>query len=185
MEIKLRQEKQVDHSAVAEAIIASYKDVGYSNHREQLMVERLRNSDSFVPELSIVAENEHQEIVGHIMLTKMHIQNKGIDYSALTLAPLSIIPSYQNKGIGSKLVMESHRIAADLGFKFIAILGIPNYYPKFGYELTSRYDISLPIKIAKSNSLIISLIDHDFSEIIGGTIKYSDEFFEKDQMETS
>lgn len=185
MEIKLRQENPADHFALAEAIIASYKDVGYSNHREQLMVERLRNSNSFVPELSIVAENEYGEIIGHIMLTKIHIENQGVFGEALTLAPLSIVPAYQNKGIGSKLVMESHRVAKDLGFKFIAVLGHPNYYPKFGYELTSKYEIGLPIKITESNSMIISLAGSSFSEIRGGRIIYADEFFEKDQMEPS
>lgn len=178
MEIRLRQERVADHDAISEALIAAYENVEYSNHREQIMVERLRNSNAFIPELSIVAEDEHQKIVGHILLTKIHIHRLDKTYEALTLAPLSIRPEYQNKGIGKRLVMESHRIAKELGFKFIAVLGHAKYYPKFGYEITSKYDIEIPFEISEANSMIISLTDSSFSEIMGGRIKYSDEFFE-------
>jgi len=177
MEIKLRQEKAADHYAISEAIIAAYENVGYSNHREQIMVERLRNSNAFIPELSIVAENGNK-IAGHILLTRIHIYKEDQSFDALTLAPLSIRPEFQNMGIGKRLVRESHRVAKELGFEFIAVLGHANYYPKFGYELTSKYNIEIPFKITEENSMITSLTGNNFSEIIGGRIKYSNEFFE-------
>jgi predicted N-acetyltransferase YhbS len=165
MEIKLRQERAADHDAVSEVIIAAYENVEYSNHREQIMVERLRNSNAFIPELSIIAELEDNKIAGHILLTRIHIIKQDKSFEALTLAPLSIRPEYQNKGIGKRLVMESHRVAKDLGFEFIAVLGHARYYPKFGYVTTSKYNIEIPFK-------------GNFYEITGGKIKYSDEFFE-------
>ena len=178
MEIKLRQESAADHDAITKAIIAAYKNVEYSNHREHIMVERLRNSNAFIPELSIVAELGNEEIAGHILLTRIHIHKQDETFEALTLAPLSIIPEYQNKGIGKRLVLESHRVAKDLGFEFIAVLGHANYYPKFGYEITSKYNIEIPFKISEANSMIISLTGNNFSEITGGRIEYSDAFFE-------
>lgn len=84
MEIKLRQEKTGDHSAISDTIIAAYRNVDYSNHREQLMVERLRNSNSFIPQLSIIAEDENSCIAGHILLTKIHIITSNNSCEALT-----------------------------------------------------------------------------------------------------
>lgn len=178
MEIILRQETAADFNAISDAIISSYKNVIYSNHREQVMVERLRKSDAFIPELSIVAQTVDNRIIGHIMLTRMAIIMQDMSFNALTLAPLSVRPDYQNQGIGKSLVTESHRIAKNLGFEFIAVLGHADYYPKFGYVTTSKYNIEIPIKISEANSMIISLNGDDFSKITGGKIKYSDQFFE-------
>jgi len=178
MEIKLRTEKLADHDAISAVIIAAYKNVEYSNHREQIMVERLRNSTAFIPELSIVAEDEHHHMVGHILLTKIHMNTEDQFYEALALAPLSIRPEFQNKGVGKKLILESHRVAKDLGFKFITVLGHAKYYPKFGYELTSKYSIEIPFEISEANSMITFLTDDNRAEITGSRIKYSDEFFE-------
>lgn len=177
MQISVRQETASDHSKVSETIIATYRDIGYSNHKEQLMVDRLRRSKVFLPELSLVAEDENGNIAGHVLLTVIEIQNKGISYPALALAPLSVRPTYQNQGIGKKLVLSGHRIALDLGYNLIVILGIPNYYLGLGYEFTSKYDLKLPIKIAEENAFLISLNDMDLSKIKGGTVHYTDEFF--------
>lgn len=177
MQISVRRETTSDHLKVFESIMAAYKDISYSNHKEQLMVDRLRRSKSFVPELSLVAEDEKGNIAGHVLLTTIEIQNKGISYPALALAPLSITPAYQNQGIGKKLVLSAHHIARELGYNLIVILGIPNYYLGLGYEFTSKYNLKLPIKIAEENSFLISLDDMDLSKIEGGTVNYAPEFF--------
>jgi predicted N-acetyltransferase YhbS len=176
MEIKLRQENPSDYVEVAKAIIDAYEDVPYSNHKEQNMVARLRESDAFIPQLSILAHDENGIIAGHVLLTKISIKNDNAIYEALALAPLSVRPAYQNKGVGTQLVLESHRVAKSMGYNFIVILGIPDYYPKFGYQLISKYNIKLPIKIGDANALVIAL-NEEYSEITGGTVIYPNEFF--------
>ena len=177
MKINVRQETESDRTAIADVIIAAYKDVYYSNKREQIMVERLRKSSSFIPELSLVAEDDNGNMAGHILLTKLQIQHQDQSYEGLALAPLSIKPDYQNQGIGGTLIMESHSIARGLGYKYIVVLGHAKYYPKFGYELISNYTISLPIKVAEANCMIISLIENGLSGVAGKVI-YPEEFFE-------
>ena len=177
MEVKLRQEILTDHHHISEAILAAFENIGYSNHREQIMVERLRNSNAFIPELSIVAETDDNRIAGHIMLTKIKIYTHDKSFDALALAPLSVIPEFQNQGIGQRLIIESHRVAKELGFEFIAVLGHAKYYPKFGYDITSKYNIEIPFKISEENSMITAL-NGSFSKIESGRIEYSDVFFE-------
>lgn len=177
MKLKLRQERFSDHSAIAALILGAYRDIPYSNHKEQIMVERLRDSDAFIPALSIVAENDNQDLVGHILFTKIQIRNQGQSYQALALAPLSVDPRYQKKGIGKKLVLEGHRVAKELGYNYVIVLGIPNYYPKFEYQFISKFNVSLPIKISDENALIVFLIKNNYLEITGGTVIYSEAFF--------
>ena len=176
MRISLRQETSRDYPAVAEAIKAAYKDVGYSNHREQLMVERLRNSDAFIPQLSLVAEAD-QELVGHIMLTKILIHNQKESLTSLALAPLSIIPEFQEKGIGSRLVIEGHRLAKELGYQSIIVLGHAKYYPRFGYEPMEKYGLELPFPVREENCMVIALTENGLSGVTG-KIEYAPEFLE-------
>lgn len=80
----------------------AFKNEVRSDHKEQFLVAKLRKSNVFVPELSLVAEI-NEEIVGHIMFTKLLIKEGEMEYESLALAPVCILPEYQNKGIGSKL----------------------------------------------------------------------------------
>ena len=56
MSIIIRQEEPQDFEAVFGLIRQAFEGEEHSDHREQFLVERLRNSDAFVPELSLVAE---------------------------------------------------------------------------------------------------------------------------------
>ncbi|MEO7714877.1 MAG: N-acetyltransferase [Capsulimonas sp.] len=176
MQVIIRQENPEDRPAVAEMIKSAYQDVGYSNHREQFMVERLRKSDAFIPRLSLVAEVDH-EIAGHIMLTKILIHNQEQSMVSLALAPLSVAPEFQGKGVGGKLVAEAHRLAKELGYRSVIVLGPAKYYPRFGYELTKKHGIELPIDVREENCMVISLVENGWSELTG-RVEYSKEFFE-------
>ena len=67
----------------------------------------------WIPELSLVAV-EDEKIVGHILFTKAVVQ--GVE--VLALAPLSVLPDYQNRGIGLSLMKEGHSIAHKLGYEY-------------------------------------------------------------------
>ena len=88
---------------------------------EQNLVAALRKSKSFIPELSLVAV-EDEKIVGHILFTKAVVQ--GVE--VLALAPLSVLPDYQNRGIGLSLMKEGHSIAHKLGYEYSVFWDIPN-----------------------------------------------------------
>ncbi len=68
MNIKIRQEKETDYKVSENLVEKAFKNAEYSDQKEHLLVAKLRKSDVFVPELSLVAELDG-EIVGHIMLT--------------------------------------------------------------------------------------------------------------------
>ncbi len=70
MKVSIRQEKSSDFTFVFDLIEKAFRTMKISDHKEQFLVERLRKSTSFVPELSMIAEIDNN-IVGHILLTKL------------------------------------------------------------------------------------------------------------------
>lgn len=172
----IRQETPADYPAVSALIQAAYRQVPYSDKTEQLMVERLRQSSAFIPQLSLVAQTDTGELVGHILMTKLHIQHGHQQYPGLALAPLSVTPAYQHQGVGSRLVRSIHAVAQTLGYAYSVVLGHATFYPRFGYERLSQYAIELPIQVADENRMIMPLQENGLAGVQGNVI-YANEFF--------
>lgn len=92
MNIHIRKETSEDFMAVHGLIKEAFKEEQYSDHKEQFLVEKLRESSSFIPELSLVAEYENT-IVGYILLTevKIVVANEK-EFVSLALAPVAVLP---------------------------------------------------------------------------------------------
>lgn len=174
MDIKIRAEIQKDYNDVFDVIEQAFKTEKFSDKQEQFLVQRLRNSTAFIPELSLVAEINGQ-IVGHILLTKLKIKSKINEFTSLALAPVSVLPQFQGKGIGSKLILESHDRARKLGYKSIVLLGHEKYYPRFGYKETYKYGIELPFEVPKENCMVIELVENGLAGV-SGIVEYPKEF---------
>lgn len=65
MNIKIRQEQIFDYKLVDDLVEYAFRNVKESDHTEHLLVGRLRKSDAFIPELSLVAEVDERKIVGN------------------------------------------------------------------------------------------------------------------------
>ena len=176
MEVIIRKERLEDYNAVTNLIEKAFENVQMSDHREHFLVERLRKSDAFIPELSIVAETE-EKVVGHILLTKLKIKDDQNEFESLALAPVSVLPEYQSKGIGGMLIEEAHKIAKELGYKSIVLLGHESYYPKYGYKQAYSFGIKLPFDVPKENCMVIELIENGLKDV-KGVVEYPKEFNE-------
>lgn len=170
----IRQEEEKDHQKVFQVIEEAFRDLEYSDHQEHFLVERLRKSEAFIPELSLVAE-VNNEIAGHILFTKIIIENTLQSFESLALAPVSVQPSFQHQGIGGMLIEEGHRIAKELGYTSAILIGHENYYPKFGYKKTTNFGISFPFDIPEENGMAIELVK-DGLQHINGIVRYPKEF---------
>lgn len=176
MKITIRQEKPSDYKAVFDLIETAFKELKISDHKEQFLVERLRESDAFIPELSLVAEYEN-EIIGHILLTKIKIKNDREEIIALALAPVSVLPKFQNRGIGTMLIENAHSIAKELNYELIVLLGHARYYPRFGYDQADKFGIKLPFDVPKENCMVKALTKNGLDGV-NGTVVYPKEFNE-------
>lgn len=176
MHTTIREENKKDYLSIFDLIKKAFKDQEYSDHKEHFLVEKLRKSEAFVPELSLVAEIENN-IVGHILLTEIKIKTSDDEITSLALAPVSVLPEFQGKGIGGKLIKEAHQRAKDLGYQSIILLGHENYYPRFGYKLAEEFGISLPFDVPTENCMAIEL-QPDSLKNINGEVVYPKEFYE-------
>lgn len=174
MEVKIRQEKESDHKAVFNLIVQAFKNEELSDHKEQYLVERLRKSDAFIPELSIIAEINNT-VVGHILTSKVKIKNPSNVFESLALAPVSVLPEFHGKGIGGKLINETHRVAKKLGFQSIILLGHETYYPRFGYTRADKFGIKFPFEVPPENCMAIELVEEGLKNV-SGTVRYPKEF---------
>lgn len=105
----IRKESPKDYEGVYQVVKCAFESAEHADGNEQDLVDALRKSDAFIPELSLVAEMD-QKIAGHIMFTRATVG----DETVLALAPLSVLPGYQRKGIGTALIREGHRIAGGI-----------------------------------------------------------------------
>lgn len=167
--IEIRKEQKSDYEEVYNLVKTAFEKAEESDGNEQDLVVNLRNSDNFVPELSLVAKKD-DKVVGYILFTKIQIGK----YEELALAPLAVLPEYQRQGIGSKLIKEGHKIAKEMGYHYVVVLGSDKYYPKFGYEKASKYGIKPPFDVPDENFMVIKL--NDLRKEIIGTVKYAKEF---------
>lgn len=92
-------------------------------------MSRIRNSNVFIPELSLVAmDNDDNKQVGHILLSKIKIKNEDQVVESLALAPVSVLPEYQNQGVGKLLISKALQKAKELRFNSVVVLGHPEYF---------------------------------------------------------
>lgn len=175
MDITIRQEETKDYSAVEVLVKAAFANEVMSDHTEHLLVNRLRKSSAFVPELSLVAVHAGK-LVGHILLTKINIKEGNVLHPSLALAPVSVHPDFQGKGIGGQLILRSHQIATAMGFASIVLLGHQDYYPRFGYEPCRKYGIELPFQAPDSCCMVIALTPQGLDGV-SGRVVYDPAFF--------
>ncbi|MEO0875094.1 MAG: N-acetyltransferase [Bacteroidota bacterium] len=174
--IHIRQETTADHQQVFQLVEAAFAGVEYSDQSEHHLVERLRKSDAFIPELSLVAE-QGQEIVGHIILTQIAIVDGETRSPSLALAPVSVLPTHQGQGIGGALIKEAHKRAQALGHSSVILLGHADYYPRFGYRPTAEFGIRLPFEAPKENCMLVELQAGSLTGI-SGVVEYPTAFME-------
>lgn len=148
----IREEAPADREKVYLLIKRAFSSAEHSDGSEQDLVNRLRESESFIPSLSLVAEKDGA-LAGYILFTKL----KAGGETALALAPLAVEPLFQRQGIGSALIREGHKRAAQMGYGFSVVLGSEKYYPKFGYVPASRFGIKAPFDAPDENFMAADL----------------------------
>lgn len=176
MDITIRPEAMADRQAVNALVKAAFDTVSESDHEEHRLVERLRASEGFVPGLSLVAVADGGRIVGHILLTEVEVVTGTSAATSLAVAPLSVLPGYQGRGIGGTLLRKAHATAAALGYKSALLLGHKDYYPKFGYRKASDFGIAFPFDAPDDCCMAIELSPGGLAGV-SGTVNYPPPFF--------
>lgn len=135
----VRHETPADRDAIAVVVEAAFR-----SPRNVDLVDDIRASPEYIPELSLVAD-AHGEIVGHVMVSYTALEHGQTRHRIFHLAPLAVAPLHQRQGIGSALVRAVVAAAESYGAPFVVLEGDPRYYGRLGFESSTRYGISIDL----------------------------------------
>lgn len=124
----IKETKKYYHQA-EECIQRAFWNVYMPGCEEHYLVHKMRNSPNYVSNLSFLAlDNDY--VVGAIYGSIAKYNSDDI----ITFGPLGVVPKYQHQGIGGMLVQEFIKEAKKIGYKAVVITGVPEYYPRFGFQ---------------------------------------------------
>jgi putative acetyltransferase len=127
--VLIRSETSADVSAIAEVTVAAFKTLAISNQTEHFIIAALRAAKALA--ISLVAEVDGR-VVGHIAFSPVMISDGSLDWYGL--GPVSVLPEYQRRGIGSALIQEGLSRLKNLGARGCCLVGHPGYYGRFGFR---------------------------------------------------
>jgi putative acetyltransferase len=166
--IEIRREEPSDQGA-----IRHLNELAFECKEEANVVDKLRTScDDY---LSFVAIDQG-DVVGHILFTPVTID--GSKLVGMGLAPMSVSPPHQRKGIGSRLVRHGLDHLRQSRCSFVIVLGHPEYYPRFGFDLASRYALRSQWDGVPDEAFMALVLDEAVLPELRGTARYRAEFDE-------
>lgn len=169
MNIQIRPEHKNDISS-----ISMINDMAFGQEAEGNLIVKLRKNKNFIKDLSLVACMGN-EIIGHILFSKIIIKNDTEEFESLALAPMAVIPEFQGLGIGSQLIKKGLEKAIKLGYESVIVLGHENYYPRFDFTPASQFKISCPFEVPDANFMAIELKKGNLDSV-SGCVVYPKEF---------
>ena len=129
MKLKIRNENKNDIDAIEKVTIESFLNAPHSDNTEQYIIRDLRDSGAL--SISLIAENE-EEVVGHVAISPVTISDGAKGWFGL--GPISVSPSIQRSGVGSKLMLSALEALKNSGASGCVLLGDPAYYSRFGFK---------------------------------------------------
>jgi putative acetyltransferase len=132
----IRREIEGDAPLIHALHDAAFATVDYASGTEAAIVDALRGSEDWVPQLSLVAEADGKP-VGHVVCSYGRLGEERM----LGLGPIGVDPALHGKGIGSALMHAAIAGADAMDEPAIILLGDPGYYGRFGFEPAARYGI--------------------------------------------
>jgi putative acetyltransferase len=150
MIMTIRPELPSEHAAVERIHLLAFSQAfAGTGPYEAGVVAKVRQSEHFVPEWSLVAI-EAQQVVGHILFSYLGLQDEsGTARRVVVLAPLAIHPEHQRKGIGTALVQAGLEKLEAQREPLVVVRGHPGYYPRFGFVPSARLGIRPPFEVAE------------------------------------
>ncbi len=123
----------------------------FETDMEAKLVGDLLVDETAQPVVSLLAFNADRP-VGHILFSRAHIGHKSDNVFVYILAPLAVIPEYQNNGIGGALIKNGLDVLRKTGTDLVFVLGYPTYYSKHGFiPDANSFGFPAPFPILEKN----------------------------------
>ena len=128
--MNIRNERPADIDA-----IRRINESAFETPVESQIVDALRANGNLI--ISLVADAE-DTVVGHVAFSPVKIDGADV---GLGLGPVAVLSEYRRQGIADALIRAGLEDCRERGYKFVALLGDPAYYRRFGFEPGSRWEL--------------------------------------------
>jgi putative acetyltransferase len=165
--VVVRSEMAEDRAAVRRV-----NELAFGQPNEADLVDALRAAAPSC--ISLVATHEG-EVVGHILFSPVTIESPAGAFLALGLAPMAVLPEFQRRGIGSRLMREGLARCARQAHTVVVVLGHPTYYPRFGFVPAATKGLSCEYPVPDEVFMVVELTPGALAGRTG-LVKYRPEF---------
>jgi putative acetyltransferase len=129
LNIQIRPESPEDAGEIHLVTKQAFSDAPHTDHTEQHIVDALRQAGALaISQVATVDGN----IIGHVAISPVTLSNGATGWFGL--GPISVLPGYQGRGVGSKLMKSSLAALEAMGASGCVVLGEPGYYGRFGFR---------------------------------------------------
>jgi len=152
--------------------IAEIEKQAFGRDNEARLVELIRESDRYIPELELVAEINNA-VVGHVLFSYIDLLGQE-NWQVLGLSPIAVRSQFQRRGIGSALIGAGLEAADVRGEAMAIVLGDPQFYSRFGFQPSVGYGVESPFPVPEEFFLLKPL--KNYQELHRGKIAYPPSF---------
>ena len=167
--MNVRQEQFSDYTEVYGLVKVSFATASHSDGTEADYLNDVRKKDTFIPELSLLAEDENGKIIGQIVLYRTTVTMSDKTITELVLSPLCVHPDYFRSGIARTLMERAFENAKKLGFTAVFLCGNPEIYSRIGFVPTYEKSIYHITDTERSAEwcMVRELIDGALADVSG------------------
>ena len=165
----IREETKREFYTVTALVREAYINADRSTGREYKLVELLRESDAYIPKLSLVAVIDNA-IAGYGMFLRGKVGNQDV----LILGLLAVAQSMRGHGVGGALILEGQRLARKMGYSYLFVHGSNVYYPRLGYDFAHKFGVEPPAGLDRDHMMGIQLDAQ--AEPLQGVLEYPEPF---------
>ncbi|MHC4616761.1 MAG: GNAT family N-acetyltransferase [Planctomycetota bacterium] len=157
-----------------EPAIRHVNEQAFAGPNEANLVDALRKRDAFV--LSMVA-TDNGEVVAHILFTEVIVVGADPQSTALGLGPMSVLPSHQRRGIGSRLLESALDKCRELDYDVAVVVGHAEFYARFGFVPAGSRGIRCEFDVPDEAFMLLELKENGLAGR-SGVVHYQQEFRE-------
>ena len=170
----VRPERAEDHEAVRDVHARAFGD----GERVPTLVDALRAAQTSLAPLSLVA-TVGERVVGHVMLSACRLDALPRLVDVVSLSPLGVLPEFQRRGIGTRLVADALAGADSRGIPLVFLEGSPAYYGNRGFADATKLGFRPPTLRYPPGSFQVAKLS-SYEAWMTGTFVYSDAFWALD-----
>jgi putative acetyltransferase len=151
-------------------------EAAFDRKTEAELVRKLRlNSNVYDPLLEYLILSNNTP-VAHILYTHNRIIQGDFVHSVLVMAPVSVHPAFQRQGIGTRIITETLQDLADRNYEAVLVLGHAGFYPRFGFQSSTLWQIEAPFPVPEDAFMALELRPGSLSNK-SGVLQYAEEFY--------